>query len=110
VTVVVSTAVRNNSNYIDSYQNTHKESTNFIIIHKTFFFLVHFMCLPTQKKKNRNQTETQQKKCVAYPQEDFLFIKLISSLRISLLNNCKIDFQFHTESKFFYTKYKIFFT
>jgi hypothetical protein len=50
------------------------------------------------------------KKCVAYPQEDFLFIKLITSLRISLLNNCKKDFQFHTEIKFFYTKYKIFFT
>jgi hypothetical protein len=48
------------------------------------------------------------KKCVAYPQEDFLFIKLITSLRISLLNNCKKDFQFHTESKFFYSKYKIF--
>jgi hypothetical protein len=29
------------------------------------------------------------KKCVAYPQEDFLFIKLITSLRISLLNNYK---------------------
>jgi hypothetical protein len=28
-----------------------------------------------------------QKKCVAYPQEDFLFIKLMTSLRISLLNN-----------------------
>jgi hypothetical protein len=51
-----------------------------------------------------------EKKCVAYPQEDFLFIKLITSLRISLLNNCKKDFQFHTERKFFYTKYKIFFT
>jgi hypothetical protein len=53
------------------------------------------------------------KKYVAYPQEDFLFIKLITSLRISLLKNCKKDFQFHiktTESKFFYTKYKIFFT
>jgi hypothetical protein len=48
------------------------------------------------------------KKCVAYPQEDFLFIKLITSLRISLLNNCKKDFQFHTESKFLYTEYKIF--
>jgi hypothetical protein len=51
------------------------------------------------------------KKCVAYPQEDFLFIKLITSLRISLLNNCKKDFQFHiktTESNFSYTKYKIF--
>jgi hypothetical protein len=41
------------------------------------------------------------KKCVAYPQEDFQFIKLITSLRISLLNNCKKDFQFHTESSFF---------
>jgi hypothetical protein len=51
------------------------------------------------------------KKCVAYPQEDFLFIKLITSFRISLLNNCKKDFQFHiktTERNFFYTKYKIF--
>jgi hypothetical protein len=27
-----------------------------------------------------------------------------------LLNNCKKDFQFHTESRFFYSKYKIFFT
>jgi hypothetical protein len=53
------------------------------------------------------------KKCVAYPQENFLLIKLITSFRISLLNSCKKDFQFHiktTESKFFYTKYKIFFT
>jgi hypothetical protein len=50
------------------------------------------------------------KKCVAYPQEDFLFMKLITSFRISLLNNCKKGFQFHTEGKFFYTKYKIFFT
>jgi hypothetical protein len=42
-------------------------------------------------------------KCVAYPQEDFLFIKLITSFRISLLNNCKKDFQFDiktTESIF----------
>jgi hypothetical protein len=45
------------------------------------------------------------KKCVAYPQEDFLFYKIITSLRISLLNNCKKDFQFHTESKFFYMTY-----
>jgi hypothetical protein len=29
------------------------------------------------------------KKCVAYSQEDFLFIKLITSFTISLLNNCK---------------------
>jgi hypothetical protein len=50
------------------------------------------------------------KKCVAYPQEDFLFTKLLTSLRISLQNYCKKDFQFHTESKFIYTKYKIFFT
>jgi hypothetical protein len=53
--------------------------------------------------------KTQLKKCVAYPQGDFLFIKLLTSL----LNKCKKDFQFHiktTESKFFYTKYKIFFT
>jgi hypothetical protein len=53
------------------------------------------------------------KKCVAYPQEDFLFIKLLTSFTISLLNKCKKGFQFHiktTESKFFYTKYKIFFT
>jgi hypothetical protein len=50
------------------------------------------------------------KKCVAYPQKDFLFIKLTTSFIISLLNNCKKDFQFHTKSKFFYTKYKIFFT
>jgi hypothetical protein len=49
------------------------------------------------------------KKCVAYPQEEFLFIKLITSFRISLLKNCKKDFQLHiktTGSKFFYTKYK----
>jgi hypothetical protein len=48
----------------------------------------------------------QLKKCVAYPQEDFLFIKLITSFRISLLNNCKKYFQFHiktTQSNFFYT-------
>jgi hypothetical protein len=52
------------------------------------------------------------KKCVTYPQEDCLFIKLITSFRISLLNNCKKDFQFHiktTESKLFYTKYKFLF-
>jgi hypothetical protein len=36
--------------------------------------------------------------------------KTHNKFRISLLNNCKKDFQFHTESKFFYTKYKIFFT
>jgi hypothetical protein len=54
----------------------------------------------TQKKK----------KCDAYPQEDLLFIKPITSFRISLRNNCKKDFQFHTESKFFHTNYKIFFT
>jgi hypothetical protein len=29
------------------------------------------------------------KKCGAYPQEDFLFIKLITFIRINLLNNCK---------------------
>jgi hypothetical protein len=32
------------------------------------------------------------KKCVAYPQEDFLFKKLITNLRISLRNNRKKDF------------------
>jgi hypothetical protein len=36
--------------------------------------------------------------------------KTSNKFRISLLNNCKKDFQFHTESNFFYTKYKIFFT
>jgi hypothetical protein len=44
------------------------------------------------------------KKCVECPQEGFLFIKLITSFRISLLNNCKKDFQFYiktTESNFF---------
>jgi hypothetical protein len=49
------------------------------------------------------------KKSVAYPQEDFLFIKLITSLRISLLNNCKKDFQFHTESKFLTLNIRFFF-
>jgi hypothetical protein len=34
--------------------------------------------------------------------------KTYKSLRISLLNNCKKDFQFYTESTFFYTKYKSF--
>jgi hypothetical protein len=51
-------------------------------------------------------------KCVAYPQEDFQFIKLITSFRISLLNNCKKDFQFHSKTTgriFYYTKYRIFF-
>jgi hypothetical protein len=36
--------------------------------------------------------------------------KTYNKFRISLLNNCKKDFQFYTESKFFYTEYKIFFT
>jgi hypothetical protein len=59
-----------------------------------------------EKLREDKDNDTINKKCVAYPQEDFLFIKLI----ISLLNKCKKDFQFHTESNFFYTKYKIFFT
>jgi hypothetical protein len=36
--------------------------------------------------------------------------KTYNKFRISLLNNCKKNFQFHTESKFFCTTYKIFFT
>jgi hypothetical protein len=37
-----------------------------------------------------NQQLNQKKnKCVAYPQEDFLVIKVIIYLRLSLLNNCK---------------------
>jgi hypothetical protein len=35
---------------------------------------------------------------------------ILLTIHTSLLNNCKKDFQFHTESKFFYTKHKIFFT
>jgi hypothetical protein len=38
------------------------------------------------------------KKYVAYPQEDFLLIKLITCFRLSLLNNCKKDFQFHIKT------------
>jgi hypothetical protein len=38
------------------------------------------------------------KKYVAYPQEDFLFIKLITCFRISLLNNCKKDLKFHIKT------------
>jgi hypothetical protein len=60
---------------------------------------VHVWCLYTSKNG-------------AYPQEDFLFVKLITSFRITLLNNCKKDFQFHiktTETKFFYTKNNFFF-
>jgi hypothetical protein len=34
--------------------------------------------------------------------------KTYNKFRISLLNTCKEDFQFHTESNFFYTKYEIF--
>jgi hypothetical protein len=50
-----------------------------------------------QKRKKVIETPNRPieiKKCVAYPQEDFLFIKLITSFTISLLNNCKKDFQF----------------
>jgi hypothetical protein len=36
--------------------------------------------------------KTKLKKFVAYPQEDFLFIKLITNFRISLLNNFEKDF------------------
>jgi hypothetical protein len=71
----------------------------------------YFIFLPTQihnkndtpsvKSSIQKITDIMSKKCVAYPQEDFLFIKLITSLRISLLNNCKKDFQFHTERNFF---------
>jgi hypothetical protein len=43
------------------------------------------------------------KKCVAYPQEDFLFIKLKTCFGISLLKIVK-DFQFHLK-----TTKKIFF-
>jgi hypothetical protein len=32
------------------------------------------------------------------PQEDFLFIKLITCFKISLLNNCQRDFQFHVKT------------
>jgi hypothetical protein len=32
------------------------------------------------------------------PIEDFLFIKLITCFRLSLLNNCKNDFQFHLKT------------
>jgi hypothetical protein len=39
--------------------------------------------------------------CVAYPQEDFLFIKLKTCFRISLLKNCK------RLPVPYYTKYKI---
>jgi hypothetical protein len=35
------------------------------------------------------------KKCVAYPQEDFLFIKLITFFRLNLLYKCKKKFHFH---------------
>jgi hypothetical protein len=65
-------------------------------------------CLYLHLLKN---TKTKEKKCVAYPQEDFLFIKLIASFRISLLNNCKKDFQFHikTTERIFFTLNKEFF-
>jgi hypothetical protein len=43
--------------------------------------------------KRRKQVENlTAKKCVAYPQDDILFIKLITSFRISFLNICKKDF------------------
>jgi hypothetical protein len=38
------------------------------------------------------------KKSVAYPQEDFLFIKLMSCFRFNLLNNCKKDFRFQIKT------------
>jgi hypothetical protein len=45
-----------------------------------------------QASNLRVLVDFKRKKCVAYPQEDFLFIKLKTSCRISLLNNCKKDF------------------
>jgi hypothetical protein len=38
------------------------------------------------------------KKCVAFPQEDFLFIKCFW---LNLLNKCKKDFQFHLKTPFY---------
>jgi hypothetical protein len=65
---------------------------------KKTFYLQHYM------RFSNGSTRNHEKKCVAYPQEDFLFMKHITSFRISLLNNCKKDFQFHiktTVSNFF---------
>jgi hypothetical protein len=58
-----------------------------------FFFAFFCICMVTKVF-----VELKRKKCVAYPQKDFLFIKLITCKRLIFPSKCRKDFQFHLKT------------